>query len=82
MRIAPSDPRYPVFDELWNLNAIAENPHIWMGENDLEVCDRTEILDALEAQMEALLDGLPCEFLGAMVKQAADQALYEVIQNG
>lgn len=68
--LLPSSPDYPLYDELWRTYAIALNPQCWMVDNDMEAWDMTELTGTLEDLMQALLDGLPSEFVEWRVTDA------------
>jgi hypothetical protein len=67
-KLLASDPAYPVYNDLWNLFAIAKNPQVFFGDVDMEPFEIQELLEVLEDYMQALLEGLPFEFAEAMVQ--------------
>lgn len=68
-RILPSDPAYQAYHDLWNLYAIAVNPHVWMNEMDLADWELTDVRLELKQDMRTLLgeDQAVALFYGGLV---------------
>ena len=66
MKILPSSPEFETYNELQTLLALAKNPHMYIGEVDLEPFEINEIVLLLEDIMQSILDGLPIEFVEGM----------------
>lgn len=56
MRILPSHPDFEKISEVWNMYAMAKNPHLFLGQQDLESYEIDDVLTELEFIMKTLLE--------------------------
>ena len=67
IRIKASDPGYEEINNLWNLYAIATNPHVWCNPVDMDDNEINTLRHDLIEYMDEALE-TPAEFIKYMLK--------------